>query len=93
MKKRLVGIFYLLVVFIGVAFAQEPPKTEWDVLKPSFPLSTVSIDTDETTWSSLDVTPDGKRFFFDMLGDIYVVEIEFIDGSKKLYKGDVTIYR
>ena len=43
-------------------------KKDWDVLNPSFELATVSIDTDQTTWSSLDVTPDGKHFVFDMLG-------------------------
>jgi Tol biopolymer transport system component/imidazolonepropionase-like amidohydrolase len=84
MNKKLVEIFGSIVISIalllpGVTFAQETPeakKPEWDVLKPPFPLSTVSIDTEETTWSSLDVTPDGKKFAFDMLGDIYVVEIE-----------------
>ena len=33
---------------------------EWDVLKPPFPLHTVNIKSDEVTWASLDVTPDGK---------------------------------
>lgn len=76
MKKRLVEICYLIVVCLGVSFAQDAPKTEWDVQNPPFPLSSVKIDTDETTWSSLDITPDGKKMFFDMLGDIYVVDIE-----------------
>ena len=50
-------------------------KKKWNVLNPPFKLSTVKIDTDETTWSSLDITPDGKKFVFDMLGDLYVVDI------------------
>jgi Tol biopolymer transport system component/imidazolonepropionase-like amidohydrolase len=74
MKHKLVGTFYLIFCFTIGAFAQE--STTWDVQKPPFPLNSVTIETDETTWSSLDVTPDGKKFFFDMLGDIYVVDIE-----------------
>ncbi|WP_371196176.1 amidohydrolase family protein [Glaciecola sp. SC05] len=46
----------------------------WDVLNPPMPLKSVSISTNETTWSSLDVTPDGKHFVFDMLGDIFMVD-------------------
>ena len=49
---------------------------EWNVLKPPFPLSTLDIKTDKTTWSSLDVTPNGKQFVFDMLGDIYISSIK-----------------
>ncbi len=52
---------------------QEEPK--WDVLNPPFQLNEVAIDTQSTTWSSLDVTPDGKQIVFDMLGDIFVVGI------------------
>ncbi|HRH40753.1 MAG TPA: amidohydrolase family protein [Pyrinomonadaceae bacterium] len=74
MKKILVGFFYLIVVCVGNAFAQDTAK--WDVLNPPYPLQTVTIDTNETTWSSLDVTPDGKKIVFDMLGDLYVVDIE-----------------
>ena len=56
--------------------AKKEEKKKWDVLNPPFELSTIEIDTDETTWSSLDITPDGRKFVFDMLGDIYVVDIE-----------------
>ncbi|WP_026376455.1 amidohydrolase family protein [Aestuariibacter salexigens] len=49
---------------------------DWDVLNPPFELNSVSINTDETTWSSLDITPDGKHFVFDMLGNIYIAGID-----------------
>lgn len=55
--------------------AKKREKKKWDILNPPFKLSTIQIDTDETTWSSLDITPDGKRFVFDMLGDLYIVDI------------------
>ncbi|WP_099035861.1 amidohydrolase family protein [Lacimicrobium alkaliphilum] len=51
-------------------------KPEWDVLNPPFEFDTVKIETDETTWSSLDIAPDGQSFVFDMLGDIYTVGIK-----------------
>ncbi|WP_100658673.1 amidohydrolase family protein [Alteromonas flava] len=51
-------------------------NAEWDILNPPFPLNTVSFETNETTWSSLDVTPDGEHFVFDMLGDIYIVSAD-----------------
>jgi Tol biopolymer transport system component/imidazolonepropionase-like amidohydrolase len=53
--------------------ASEKPK--WDILNPSFPLHKLAIETDETTWSSLDITPDGKTMVFDMLGDLYEVPL------------------
>ena len=33
------------------------------------------IDTRETTWSNVTVSPDGKTLVFDMLGDIYTMPI------------------
>ena len=40
------------------------------------PLKTIEFDTDEGTYLSLDVSPDGRTIAFDMLGDIYVMPIE-----------------
>ena len=34
------------------------------------------VQTDEGTWLSLDVSPDGKTILFDMLGDLYTVAID-----------------
>ena len=48
---------------------------KWDVANPPGPWSTVAIDTRETTWTNLDVSPDGKTIVFDMLGDIYTVPV------------------
>src|SRR5580704_7604916 len=42
----------------------------------TLPLKTtrkVSFTTDEGTWMSLDVSPDGKQIVFDLLGDLYTV--------------------
>lgn len=33
----------------------------------------IRFQTDEATWMSVDVSPDGKTLVFDMLGDLYTV--------------------
>ncbi|HEX8686966.1 MAG TPA: hypothetical protein VF654_10705, partial [Pyrinomonadaceae bacterium] len=43
----------------------------WDVEAEHGPTSTVEFDTDEGTWMSCDVSPDGRTVVFDLLGDIY----------------------
>ena len=42
-------------------------------LTPSKPLK---FTTDEGTWLSLDVSPDGKTIVFELLGDLYTLPIE-----------------
>ncbi len=40
------------------------------------PLQTITFETDEGTWTSLDVSPDGQTIVFDMLGDLYTIPID-----------------
>jgi Tol biopolymer transport system component len=40
---------------------------------PLKPERTLRFDTDEGTWISLDVSPDGKSIVFELLGDLYVL--------------------
>jgi len=35
----------------------------------------MDLDTDEGTWISLDVSPDGRTIVFDLLGDLYTMPI------------------
>ncbi len=57
----------------------EPPddqtEEDWDVSNPPGEWRSVTIDTTETTWSNVDVSPDGETLLFDMLGDLYTVPI------------------
>jgi Tol biopolymer transport system component/imidazolonepropionase-like amidohydrolase len=60
---------------------KEDKKPEWDVLNPPGEEQTITIDTNETTWSNLDVSPDGKTVVFDMLGDLYTMSIDGGEGK------------
>jgi len=57
--------------------AVAPDKApKWDVEHPRGPtIRKVPLDTTEGTWMNVDVSPDGTRVAFDMLGDIYVMPI------------------
>jgi Tol biopolymer transport system component len=49
---------------------------------PLTPTRTVEFDTDEGTWLSVDVSPDGSRLVFDLLGDLYTLEIAGGDAQR-----------
>jgi Tol biopolymer transport system component/imidazolonepropionase-like amidohydrolase len=55
--------------------AGKDPYAEWSVTEPPGDWETITIDTDEVTWSDVDVSPDGDTLVFHMLGDIYTVPI------------------
>ena len=75
--KRLLFTTLAFIILGSFSFAQEEKK---DVAKKeekkykNLPIKAerfFDLDTDEGTWMSLDVSPDGKTIVFDMLGDIY----------------------
>jgi len=56
--------------------APDPKKDE--TKKEGLPLKPtrkIEFTTEEGTWMSLDVSPDGQRIAFDLLGDLYVLPI------------------
>ncbi len=81
-------IFVVLTMFVLAmpipVFAQNPTPEEAksDEKKPETPplplkvAETLRFSTNEGTWMSLDVSPDGKWITFDMLGDIYTLPVE-----------------
>ncbi|MFI5077341.1 MAG: TolB family protein, partial [Vicinamibacteria bacterium] len=54
---------------------EKPKEPKWDVTAGFGPTSTVAFDTSEGTWMNVDVSPDGARVVFDVLGDLYVMPI------------------
>jgi Tol biopolymer transport system component len=67
---------------------KEEKKEEKKDEKKGLPLKSdrkIEFSTDEGTWLSLDVSPDGKTIVFELLGDIYTLPIE--GGQAKLIDG------
>lgn len=76
----------MAMLFGGLLKAQEPKKEEKtdttkkekSEKKKDLPLEVgrkISIKTNEGTWMSLDISPDGKTIAFDFLGDIFTIPI------------------
>jgi Tol biopolymer transport system component len=51
---------------------KDEKKEESLILKTD---ATIEFTTDEVTWPSLDLSPDGKTILFDLLGDLYTMPI------------------
>lgn len=49
------------------------PDPEWDVMQARGRTYEVAFETEEGTWMSVDISPDGKWVVFDLLGHIYRV--------------------
>jgi imidazolonepropionase-like amidohydrolase/Tol biopolymer transport system component len=79
MTSRHLTLLATAVLFAFQAHAAEdakpPEKPKWDVNHPPGPKQTVNIDTRTGTWMSVDVSPDGQRLVFDLLGDLYTLPI------------------
>ncbi len=54
---------------------QKPADPKWDVTAPLGPTTALAFDTSEGTWMNVDVSPDGRRIVFDLLGDLYIMPI------------------
>jgi hypothetical protein len=68
MKHLLFSTLAILLALSSPTHAQDKPK--WDVSNPALggvPYRDVEFTTDEGTWMSLDVSPNGKTIVFDML--------------------------
>jgi len=67
----------LVTVLTADVGAQAAPdsarRTASDSGLPLIPTRPLKFTTDEGTWLSLDVSPDGRTIVFDLLGDIYTI--------------------
>jgi len=56
--------------------AKKKDKPKWDVQSPPGEWRDIPIDVREGTWMNIDVSPDGNTIVFDLLGDIYEIDID-----------------
>ncbi|MGA2623248.1 MAG: amidohydrolase family protein [Bacteroidota bacterium] len=97
-RNRYFALLLSILFSVGMLLAQPTksdspaPKdtakksdTKWDVSAKHGPSQDIEFETDEGTWISVDVSPDGKHIVFDLLGDIYIMPIS--GGDAKLLCG------
>ena len=65
----------LVTLAVGSFAAQDAGDSTDSPDLPLTPERTLSLDTDEGTWISVDVSPDGETVVFDLLGDLYTVPL------------------
>lgn len=64
----------------------KPPEKPKDGIElPIRGSKRIEFTTDEGTWMSLDLSPDGKTIVFELLGDLYTIPVE--GGEAKLLMG------
>ena len=62
------------------------PDAAWDVTAPRGTVRQIDFTTDQGTWMSVDLSPDGRWIVFDLLGHIYRVASS--GGDAELLTGD-----
>lgn len=81
MHRISLALSALVFLFASTACAQEPngdDKKDWsiDTANPEgTPTLQVDFETDEGTWMSVDVSPDGQTIVFDLVGHLYEMPI------------------
>ncbi len=81
----LFGLFLALAVTLGnpgVSSAQQASDSANLASLPMTPTRSLRFTTDEGTWMSVDVSPDGGTVVFDLLGDLYTIPIGGGDATR-----------
>jgi Tol biopolymer transport system component len=60
------------ILMVAAAFAASGPDSDQPL--PLEPARQISIDTNEGTWLSPDIAPDGRTIVFELLGDLFSVD-------------------
>lgn len=79
-RLRLAALVALSVASILAGWpsvgAQDSPATGDKAGLPLKAERTLAFETDEGTWVSLDVSPDGRTLVFELAGDLYTLPID-----------------
>lgn len=65
----------VLILLAGLAFSADDGDDP-SVSEPRSPSTVARYRTEQGTWMNVDVSPDGRRIAFDLLGHIYTVDID-----------------
>jgi dipeptidyl aminopeptidase/acylaminoacyl peptidase len=71
--RILTAIALLTPTLLGAQAPTAPTAARPDL--PIVGARTINLDTDEGSWISLDVSPDGRTIVFDLLGDLYTIPV------------------
>ncbi len=65
----------LSILFLSILSITLNAQDKWDVSNPEgdWDFKEMPLSTDEGTWMNLDISPDGTKLVFDLLGDIYIM--------------------
>jgi len=92
-RKRAPGSALLVLLTLGTPVLVQPAAATAPVQQEVSPVSSAEdpalvpersfeLETDEGTWISLDVAPNGKSMVLDLLGDLYTLPIEGGDATR-----------
>ena len=76
--SRAVVIILAVATALPIGAQEQPPAPAAPAPPETLVLPTeqvIDFETDEVTWMSVDVSPDGHTLVFDLLGDLYTLPI------------------
>ncbi|MDT0559476.1 amidohydrolase family protein [Ichthyenterobacterium sp. W332] len=68
-------LIFLALLLLSINLSAQDKDKAWNVNNPEgdWDFTELKLNTDEGTWMNLDVSPDGSKIVFDLLGDIYIM--------------------
>ncbi|MBW3534286.1 MAG: hypothetical protein KY453_03555, partial [Gemmatimonadetes bacterium] len=74
--RRIASAALALGIALPASTAAQSPAVAWDVTEARGRTYEIDFTTDEGTWMSVDVSPDGRWLVFDLLGHVYRMPAE-----------------